>query len=195
MRMKLKSIYFLVGSISQDEFQILSMPFSEKSIRKSGSLGIVLSNIGSISQDISIFCHIICKLTKPDLVLLGVARFRFIIDLCPNCNSMQTLLWRLNWRDGVSNHQPHHCLLSRLYRHRSEETSKPRVTGLCEGNSPVTVEFPPHMASNAENVLIGWRHQDNIFVYPTATLSQQAVYSLGSDCHEMGFRTLGHARR
>ena len=27
-----------------------------------------------------------------------------------------TLHWRHNERDGVSNHQPHHCLLSRLFR-------------------------------------------------------------------------------
>ena len=34
---------------------------------------------------------------------------------------------------GVSNHQPHDCLLNRLFRHRSKKTSKLRVTGLCEG--------------------------------------------------------------
>ena len=48
------------------------------------------------------------------------------------------LKWRHNGRDGVSNHQPHDCLLSRLFRHRSKKTSKLRVTGLCAGNSPVT---------------------------------------------------------
>ena len=37
-------------------------------------------------------------------------------------------------------------------------TSKIRVTGLCEGNSPVTGEFPTQRASNAENVSIWWRH-------------------------------------
>ena len=31
-----------------------------------------------------------------------------------------------------------------------KETSKFRVTGLCEGNSPVTGEFPVQMVSNAE---------------------------------------------
>ena len=36
--------------------------------------------------------------------------------------------------------------------------SKLRVTGLCVGNSPGTVEFPTQMASNAENVSIWWRH-------------------------------------
>ena len=39
-----------------------------------------------------------------------------------------------------------------------KDISKLRVTGLCEGNSPVTGEFPAQMASNAENVSIWWRH-------------------------------------
>ena len=69
------------------------------------------------------------------------------------------LQWRHNGRDGVSNHQPHDCLLSRLFRQRSKKSSKLCVTGLlCEGNSPVTGEFPTQMASNAENVSIWWRH-------------------------------------
>ena len=45
---------------------------------------------------------------------------------------------RQNERDGVSNHQTHDCSLSWLFRRKSKETSKLRVTGLCEGNSPVT---------------------------------------------------------
>ena len=32
--------------------------------------------------------------------------------------STQTLEWRHNERDGVSNHQPHDCLLNRLFRRR-----------------------------------------------------------------------------
>ena len=69
-----------------------------------------------------------------------------------------SLRWRHNERDGVSNHQPHDCLLKHLFRHRSKETSKLRVTGLCVGNSPVTGEFPAQRASNAEHVPIWWRH-------------------------------------
>ena len=57
-------------------------------------------------------------------------------------------------RDDVSNHQPHDCLLNRLFRHRSQKTLKIRVIGLCEGNSPATGEFPAQRASNAENVSI-----------------------------------------
>ena len=52
-----------------------------------------------------------------------------------------SLRWHHNGRDSVSNHQPHDCLLTVL-RRRSKKTSKLRVTGLCAGNSPVTVKFP-----------------------------------------------------
>ena len=69
--------------------------------------------------------------------------------LCSNsCNI--TLQWRHNGHTGVSNHQPHHCLLNRVFGCWSKKTSKPRVTGLCAGNSPGTGEFPAQMASNAE---------------------------------------------
>ena len=69
------------------------------------------------------------------------------------------LQWRHNGRDSVSNHQPHDCLLNRLFRRRWTKTSKLRVTGLCAGISPGTGEFPAQMASYAENVSIWWRHQ------------------------------------
>ena len=68
------------------------------------------------------------------------------------------LQWRHNGHDSVSNHQPHDCLLNRLFRRRSKKTSKLRVTGLCAGNSPGNGEFPSQMASYAENVSISWSH-------------------------------------
>ena len=64
------------------------------------------------------------------------------------------LRWRHNGRDSVSNHQPRHCLLNRLFRRRSKKTSKLRVTDLCAGNSPGTGEFPAQVVGNAENVSI-----------------------------------------
>ena len=73
-------------------------------------------------------------------------------------NAKKTLQWCHNGRDGVSSHQPHECLLNRLFGRRSKKTSKLRVTGLCEGNSPMTGEFPAQRTSNAENVSIWWRH-------------------------------------
>ena len=71
-----------------------------------------------------------------------------------------TLRWRHNGSDGVSNHQPHDCLLNILFRRKSKKTSKLRVTGLWTGNSPVTGEFPAQRASKAENVSIWWRHHE-----------------------------------
>ena len=53
-----------------------------------------------------------------------------------------TLHWRHNDHSGVSNHQPHGCLLNRLFRRRSKETSK----------------LPAQRASYAENASIWWRH-------------------------------------
>ena len=67
-----------------------------------------------------------------------------------NCS----LQWRHNGRDGVSNHQPHDCLLNRLSRHKSKKTSKRRVIGLCEGKSQETGEFPAQRDSYAEIVAI-----------------------------------------
>ena len=52
------------------------------------------------------------------------------------------LHWRHNGYDCVSNHQPHNCLLNRLFRHRSKKTSKLCFTGLCVGNSPGPVNSP-----------------------------------------------------
>ena len=49
---------------------------------------------------------------------------------------------RHNDHGGVSNHQPHGCLLNRLFRRRSKKTSKLCVTGLCAGNSPGPVNSP-----------------------------------------------------
>ena len=53
-----------------------------------------------------------------------------------------TLQWHHNECDGISNHQLHECLLNRLLGRRSKKTSKVRVTGLYEGNSSVTGDFP-----------------------------------------------------
>ena len=56
---------------------------------------------------------------------------------------ISSLHWRHNDHEGVSNHQPHGCLLNRLFRRRSKKTSRLRVT-------------------YAENVSIWWRHHDTI---------------------------------
>ena len=98
-----------------------------------------------------------------------------------------SLRWRHNGRDSVSNHQPHHCLLNRLFRRISKKTSKLRVTGLCMGNSPGTGEFPAQVASNAENVSIWWRyheasgvHENSVQWVPLCTLCNTLSTIYGS---------------
>ena len=73
----------------------------------------------------------------------------------------RTVQWRHNERHDVSNHLRLDCLLKRLVRRRSKKTSKQfRVTGLCEGNPPVTGAFPSQRASTTEKVSIRWRRQE-----------------------------------
>ena len=60
----------------------------------------------------------------------------------PPVHQSHIIQWRHNDHDSVSNHQPHGCLLNRLFRRRSKKTSKLRVTGLCVGNSPGPVNSP-----------------------------------------------------
>ena len=94
--------------------------------------------------------------TKPRLRLkMWIFLLLFIKQLSTlriNCypDSVFSLQWRHNERDDVSNHRRLDCLFNRLFRRRWKKTSKLPVTGLCEGNSPVTGEFPVHRASNAE---------------------------------------------
>ena len=83
-----------------------------------------------------------------------------IRGMCFHLSGGSGLRWRHNGHDGVSNHQPHHCLLNRLFGCRSKKTSKLRVTCLCAGNSLGTGEFPAQMASNAENVSIWCHHHE-----------------------------------
>ena len=98
-----------------------------------------------------------------------------------DCVIMAPLQWRHNGHDGVSNHQPHDCLLNRLFRHRSKKTSKLCVTGLCVGNSPGTDEFPTQMASSGENVSISWRHHDPIVFWRKLTCVLMAQFHNTND--------------
>ena len=69
-----------------------------------------------------------------------------------------SLQWRHNGCDDVSNCRRLECLFNRWFRRRSKKTSKLCVTGVCEGNSPVTGEFPAQRVSDAGSVSIWWRH-------------------------------------
>ena len=83
---------------------------------------------------------------------------KYHVKHVPLSRSSYTSQWRHNEHDGVWNHRRLDCLLNRLFKRRSKKTSKLRVTGLCDGYSPVTGEFPAQRATDTENVSIWWRH-------------------------------------
>ena len=96
---------------------------------------------------------------------------------CELIAGSKPLQWCHNGHDRVSNHQPHDCLLNRLFRRRSKKTSKLRVTGLCVGpvNSPqkwpVTRKMFPfddvimhiNNVGSWKSINIGW--QMAVFIY------------------------------
>ena len=96
------------------------------------------------------YCQVTITMVWPGTPEAWATRYVILVD--------NILQWRHNEHDGVSNLQPHDCLINRLLRRRSKKTPKPRVTGLCAGNASVTGEFPTQNASNAWNVFISWRH-------------------------------------
>ena len=78
------------------------------------------------------------------------------------------LQWRHNGLDGVSNHQPHHCLLSRLFGRRSKKTSKLRVIGLCVGNSPHKWPVTRKMFPFDDVIMKFFFLSENILLIPTS---------------------------
>ena len=85
---------------------------------------------------------------------------------------VNSLQWRHNEHYGVLNHQRLDRLLNSLFRSRSKKTPQLRVTGLGDGKSTVTGDFPAQRANNAENASIWWRHDvsDNLQSFLDVTL-------------------------
>ena len=82
----------------------------------------------------------VCKgRVRVDFIDTGARSSKWITGTWQGQTSLQ---WRHYDYNGVSNHQPHGCLLNCLFRRRSEKTSKLRVTGLCAWNSPGPVNSP-----------------------------------------------------
>ena len=86
--------------------------------------------------------------------------------------------WSHNDHDGISNHLRLYCLLNHMFKRRSKKTSKLHITGLWEGKSLVTCEFPAQRASNAENVSIWWRHHGKKLRCGASTFQHIGLVSL-----------------
>ena len=95
------------------------------------AMAAILSSGRWVNPSIHILCSCVCTYVCPSVHLQAV-----------HLSTSTTLQWRHDEHDGISNHQPHDCLPNCLFRCRSKKTSKVHVTGLCEGNSLVTSEFP-----------------------------------------------------
>ena len=99
---------------------------------------------------------------------------------------MIPLQWRHNGQDGVSNHQPHDCLLNRLLSAdlRKHESSPPLAFVQVIHRGPVN--YPHKRASNAENVSIWWRHHITGLV-PNRPRLMMAQFDDACMCHETSF--------
>ena len=112
-----------------------------------------------------------------DLTIIGADN-----DLSPG--RRQVIIWTLQWRhndhDSVSNHQPHGCLLNRLFRRRSKKA--PRYWPLC-GEFTRTGEFPAQRASYAENISIWWRHHEQCWDIVNWTPRNKIQWNLNRNSH------------
>ena len=117
-------------------------------------LHITLEAITDITNLVWYFKSSLCDLFED--WIYGCPIFKWVAETWPGATTLQ---WRHNEGDSVSNRPRLDCLFNRLFKRRSKKASKLRVTGLCEGNPPVTGTFPSQMASNGGNVSIWWRHQ------------------------------------
>ena len=104
----------------------------------------VLTVIVACGTRISMYGHNVEILSAKQFLRLMSCKFQIQISWVRCSIGFEfVFLWKYhNDHDGVSNHQPHGCLLNRLFRRRSKKTSKLRVTGLCVGNSPGPVNSP-----------------------------------------------------
>ena len=93
-----------------------------------------------------ILSHLSLRLCKHSAIPLQISRYDIItLSSCFGLkltHAFCTLQWRNNGHGSVSNHQPHDRLLNRLFSRISKKTLRPRVTGLCLGNSPGPVNSP-----------------------------------------------------
>ena len=80
--------------------------------------------------------------------LVKVASAWWLLMVWHICDHQAVITMTSWWARWCLRSPAHYCLLNRLFRCRSKKPSNFRGTGLCEGNSSVTGEFPAQRASN-----------------------------------------------
>ena len=96
------------------------------------------SEAGDLRRDRADYDVTVTRKQNVSFEILALEDKRHWMQSCHRANFVvrvgSALQWRHNGRNGGSNHQPHDCLLNRLFRHRSKKIPKLSVTGLCEGS-------------------------------------------------------------
>ena len=109
-----------------------------------------------------------------DAINASVTVARLLWPLIFVVRAQTPLQWRHNERDGVSNHRRLDCLLNRLFGRRSNKTPKLCVIGLCEGNSPVTSEYPAHKGPVTRKMF----QVDDVIMQCSSTLAHPAEWAV-----------------
>ena len=99
--------------------------------------------------------YLVCYFLSP-----LISRFSQSVCNCCRTKSIQSLQWRHNGRDGVSDHQPHHCLLNRLFMRRSKKTSSSASLAFVRGINRRPVNSPQKWPVTQKKVSIWWHHHD-----------------------------------
>ena len=112
--------------------------------------------------------HLVCVIdavnTPMQYQMIAILQTTFQVHfLLQSIFILGLLQWRYNGCDGVSDHQPYHSLLNRLFRHRSKKTSNTTSLAFVWGIHRWLVNSPHKWQSNAENVPIWWRHHVKIW--------------------------------
>ena len=102
----------------------------------------ILMNYSDIMCDLMCLIIICCLVYKPDGKSI---LFESLIVMMSH---------KRHW---VSNYR---LFVQQFMRSHIKELSKSALLALCEGNSPVTGEFPTQWANNAEKASIQWRHNE-----------------------------------
>ena len=68
-----------------------------------------------------------------------ITGIQYMKQFAPNWNSLQ---WRHNGHNSVSNHQPHDCLLNRLFRRRSKKHQSSASLAFVQGIQRWSVNSP-----------------------------------------------------
>ena len=87
---------------------------------------LIVQQLVNETSKLRIYWPFVKKIHRPsvDSSHKWISNAQSFYDVCMICVAYTTLQWRHNERDGVLNHQPHDCLLNRLFKAQIKENIK-----------------------------------------------------------------------